>query len=300
MDIKESFSLAEEVRCDHLVTTATKKLWAVEMDLAEQLRIICKKHDIRYFAIGGTLLGAVRHKGFIPWDNDMDFIMLKEDYEKFCKVAPKELKSPYTFQQTMSLSRIRNSNTTACTKRELENAVPPYDFGIFIDIFPVNCVTRNTVKKKIHLFQIGIMRNIRRGEHIVEKSKYQHHYSWKTNLNIRVLLYRCYKIFSKKPVVEKYMEVVSKFDKKKLKDAGVTAFLPYVERYVWERKWFNAPIVELPFENTTVPCSQEYDKILRKSFGDYTVFVKDGAQHDTEIFDPDTPFMEKIEEIRNM
>lgn len=79
MQERYSFSLDEEVRCDYTVTKEAKKLWAAEMDLALQLEKICKKHNIKYFAAGGTLLGAVRHKGFIPWDNDMDFLMLKDD-----------------------------------------------------------------------------------------------------------------------------------------------------------------------------------------------------------------------------
>ena len=67
-----NISLEPEERCGHYVTSDVKKLWSVELDLLEQLKKICEKHNINYFAGGGTLLGAVRHRGFIPWDDDID------------------------------------------------------------------------------------------------------------------------------------------------------------------------------------------------------------------------------------
>ena len=82
----------DEMREGFLVTAHRKKLWNVEIGLLQEFARICKKHDIRWFAIGGTLLGAVRHKGFIPWDDDIDVIMFRPDYEKFKSVVEEELK----------------------------------------------------------------------------------------------------------------------------------------------------------------------------------------------------------------
>ena len=77
------FSLESEVRNDHLVTKETKKLWFVQMELLKELQRICKKYNIKYYAIEGTLLGAVRHNGYIPWDDDIDVGMHTKDYNKF-------------------------------------------------------------------------------------------------------------------------------------------------------------------------------------------------------------------------
>ena len=90
--------LNEEVRCGYTVTKQMKEVWAVELDMLEKLLSVCKKHDIKIFASGGTMLGAVRHQGFIPWDDDIDMMMFRDDYEKLCKVAQEEFEYPYFFQ----------------------------------------------------------------------------------------------------------------------------------------------------------------------------------------------------------
>ena len=85
----------DEVRSGFLVTSHRKKLWNVQINLLQEFARICKKYNLRWFAIGGTLIGAARHGGFIPWDFDVDVIMLRPDYEKFRKIVAEEVKEPY-------------------------------------------------------------------------------------------------------------------------------------------------------------------------------------------------------------
>ena len=72
-----------------------RKVQLVQLEIAKEIDRICKKNNIKYFLIGGSLLGAIRHQGFIPWDDDLDVGMLRDDYEKFLKVAGDELQEKY-------------------------------------------------------------------------------------------------------------------------------------------------------------------------------------------------------------
>lgn len=85
----------DEIRSGFLVKSCKKKLWNVQINLIKEFDRICKKHDIRWFATCGTLIGAARHGGFVPWDDDVDIVMFRPDFEKFKKVAVSEIKSPY-------------------------------------------------------------------------------------------------------------------------------------------------------------------------------------------------------------
>ena len=83
--ITEDF-LKEETICDFVVTEELKKTQAIALDLLVKFDKVCKKENLRYYLAYGTLLGAVRHKGFIPWDDDLDVVMMRDDFERFCSI----------------------------------------------------------------------------------------------------------------------------------------------------------------------------------------------------------------------
>ena len=86
INIPEHF-LEKEVRCEYTISRQMKEVWAVCIDLLEEFKRVCRKYQLHYIADFGTLLGAIRHKGFIPWDDDLDVAMPREDYEKFGKIC---------------------------------------------------------------------------------------------------------------------------------------------------------------------------------------------------------------------
>ena len=100
LEIPESFYQPEE-RSNYLVTAERKQLWAVHLDLLNKFQEICKRHNLKYWADGGTLLGAVRHQGFIPWDDDIDIVMLRDDFNKFIDFAQEELNYPLRPQEAV-------------------------------------------------------------------------------------------------------------------------------------------------------------------------------------------------------
>ena len=92
--VRRSF-FDEEIRCDFLVTKERKKIWAIGLDLLLEFDRVCKKYNLSYFLIHGSLLGAIRHNGFIPWDDDIDVAMLRSDYNNLMNIAAKEFSNQY-------------------------------------------------------------------------------------------------------------------------------------------------------------------------------------------------------------
>lgn len=127
-------------------TKILKDLQNVELEILLEVDRICKKNNIKYFLVSGTLLGAIRHKGFIPWDDDIDVCMSLKDYKKFCKVSKKELDSDFFLQNYETdytnrwPAKMRKNNTTAIEKG-FENSI--IHQGIWIDIFPIIGVKNN-------------------------------------------------------------------------------------------------------------------------------------------------------------
>lgn len=82
---------SKDIRCGFVVDQKRQQLWKVELELFEDFKRICKKYDLSYFLIGGAAIGAVRHKGFIPWDDDLDIGMPRSDFDKLIKVRDSKL-----------------------------------------------------------------------------------------------------------------------------------------------------------------------------------------------------------------
>ena len=125
------------------------------VDILVEIDRICKKHDIKYYLAYGTAIGAVRHNGFIPWDDDADIHMFKEDYEKFAEVCKSELGDKFFLQneQTdkgykMYLPKVRMNNTAF-----VESFTKDWDIhhGIYVDIFILDECPKSDLLKKLNV-----------------------------------------------------------------------------------------------------------------------------------------------------
>ena len=135
----------DEIRSGFLVTTDRKKIWNKEIELLLEVDRICKKYDIKYFAINGTMLGCARYKGFIPWEDNLKVAMLRPDYTRFVQVAVQELKFPYFLQNTYTDNRIMNwSKIMDDSTSAIEDWDADMHQGIFVDIFPLDAVPDGT------------------------------------------------------------------------------------------------------------------------------------------------------------
>ena len=143
--------------------TLLDKIHRTELDIMREIDRICRKHNLTYFLAYGTLLGAVRHKGFIPWDEDMDIMMPREDYEQFLKVASDELplhlmidSYPQNPRYFNPFAKVRNRNTLFAI-RALQNYDGPQ--GLWIDIFPMDYADERCVEDNLKRGRtIGICR----------------------------------------------------------------------------------------------------------------------------------------------
>ena len=127
--------------------TRLRKLQLIELDILKEVDRICKKHHIIYYMAEGSLLGTIRHHGFIPWDDDLDIMMLRKDYDKFLELAPHEIGKEYEIQHS---STIKNYWSPFIKVRYLDNSEFAQKHiahltehnGPLLDIFPVDNVPK--------------------------------------------------------------------------------------------------------------------------------------------------------------
>lgn len=126
-----------------------------ELEILKQVISICEKNGIEYYALGGTLLGAVRHQGFIPWDDDIDIGMPRKDYEKFLRIAREELRYPYTIvseEHTIGYTKAFAAIRDLSTKIVMISSKIHSEESIWLDIFPIDGMPSGFFKKKIHSY----------------------------------------------------------------------------------------------------------------------------------------------------
>lgn len=127
------------------------RLWDVEKEIYQEFARVCDKHGLTYFCAYGTALGAIRHQGFIPWDDDIDVSMPREDYEAFLSLAPGELGGQYelldvenTKGYVMTFAKLTRRDTTFVEATDQDRT---YHSGIFIDIFPIDVIYEDAAKR---------------------------------------------------------------------------------------------------------------------------------------------------------
>lgn len=293
--LPESFFIPETI-CDFYVDEQRKKIWAIEIDLYLELERVCNKHGIRLFTDGGTTLGAIRHKGFIPWDDDLDVCMLRKDYE-LLKTLTTEFEHPYFLQNSatdpeygFSFMKLCNSNT-AYDVRPFTHAI--FNHGIHIDIFPIDKVTtddyldrRNKIEKLISANSAYMRKDLPcktdRDEQMI-----------KTYLNGFV---SCLNTWEQ---IESTAMVDEDKDTDYLSLLVSTQYKP--ERKIWPKHIFDNAI-KMPFSGIWVNVPIGYYEQLTIYFGNFMEYPpkeQRGAWHSAQFF-PDTPYKEYYKQTYNV
>lgn len=227
------------------------------LDIYKEFKKICDKYNLQYFATGGTAIGAVRHKGFIPWDDDLDIDMPASDYIKFLDIAKRELpdnlkvfnglenKADYVF------CKIHNTSTMLTTSI-LINSPQSYT-GVFIDIFPLSGMPNNNKKREeFEKQQIKAIRKLY-FKKILSEGDYIKEFGSKSP--------------AEQVLVNDYVETLTKYDfwaATYVRRAGSTM----MEQSCFQREWYDDHI-EMSFEDTTVRLPMGYKYQLSKRFGNY-------------------------------
>ena len=290
--IPASFLQPEE-RSGFLVNEKRKKGWIVCLDLLLELDRVCKKYNLTYFLGFGSLLGAIRHKGFIPWDDDLDVVMPRKDYNVLLTLAD-EFKHPYFLQipetdpgYYHTHAKIRNSNTSAFTPM---TGYEGFNQGLWIDIFQLdNFILEDGLERYEKIKSLNIDEGTQMRVHNPNLDE---------NNRERV---RQYLLRGVDPM-QTYKEVeriASKYKDVKTEYVSTIVVSIYdYERNIYFSEDFKESI-QAEFEFLTFPIPKGYDRVLKTIYKNYWEFPpedKRGNWH-SQQFDPDTSYLELYKEI---
>ena len=282
--------LDEETRLDYSVSPKMKKTWAIQLDLLNELKKVCDRYGLTYFADSGTLLGAIRHGGYIPWDDDIDIVMKREDYNKLIEVGKQEFQNPYFLQSAHSeffprgYARLRNSDSTALTKSDLKVDI---NHGVFIDIFPLDNLPDDPITRKVWLKKIDLLSRLirygapRRIEAYKEISK-------KTAIHLGKCIYS---MFGYEALVKQYEKLCGKYNGVETKEISYVAYSHGKKKHIWDSRCFDSA-QSVPFEFTEIMIPVGYDSRLRTEYQDYMKIVRANTAHGELILEPDIPYKE--------
>lgn len=290
-----AFNLEEENRGGYVVSREMKHVWQVQMELLQRLLDVCQAYGLRVWVDGGTLLGTVRHHGYIPWDDDIDVCMMRPDYDRLLEVAGEEFREPYFFQTAYTdvdyyraHAQLRDSRTTGVRPSECFN---PYHQGIFIDIFPMDGVpaTEEGRRRTLHTSR-RIQRFLKtKNLHLLASGRLTLVFRklkclWQVRTRGWEAIFRpCEEMFRETPVAE-------------ASHVAEICFSGYdfvIDKHIFDETLW------LDFEDMKVPVPARYDELLRIQYGDdYMRPRRIPTYHGEVIFDTEHSYVERLPEIR--
>lgn len=295
----------DEVRNGFFIPTAVKQAWAAQLQVLDVIETICRKHDITYFADWGTILGTVRHGGYVPWDDDMDICMKREDYTRFKEAAKTELPKDfrihdYEHQEDhwLFLSRVANSvhiNFEPEHMKQFHNF--PYIAGI--DIFVLDYLYKDEQQEKQrceevkHIIAVAdsiiageIAQPVKEANLIQLEEKYHITFNRKLdNRHMGIELYR---------LAEEQMARVPKEESDRMAQIFPWGLLGNRGQ---DREYYEK-FVRLPFENTTMPVPADYHRILSGKYHDYFKIHKVWSGHDYPYFEEQRKNLQAVADFK--
>lgn len=241
------------------------ELRGILLSLMDEIHEICEKHGLRYYLSGGTLIGAIRHNGFIPWDDDIDIYMPRPDYDKFLKIYPEEGKNNL-FEHSLvekymyPYAKLCKSNTLLIEK----GGYAGVDMGVFLDIFPLDALG-NSVKEAKSLMRKYLPYVNLNLSLLVEQ--WRDNVSFVKNFAIWNLHNVALMMGGHKKLLAKMDKIIRTYDYET--SAYVGEFIDEVQyKRITDKKLYDARILH-EFEGRQYYIPVGYDKILTDFYGDY-------------------------------
>ncbi len=287
-----------ETRWDFYISEKRKKVWAKELEIVFEFDRICRKHGLRYTLDGGTLLGAIRHNGFIPWDDDFDVNMPRADYERAKVIMQEELPYPYEWQDLytnlsvctpeqitsthmLPFAKIRNRETTA-----IEPPAMPMEInqGIWMDIFPLDegydvdnfTPEMNEIAKELYVTVFGKPETVRK---LMDPNV------------IPAIPHEDLEAIFALPVSERY----SIYEQTMISMDGISTkygyhYLNVLKNFpfAFDKSYYDE-IIRVPFEGFELPVFKRYHEFLTWWFGPEYMKPYVRKQH-SAIFNPDVSY----------
>ncbi len=301
MEIQDSF-LLDEVRCGFLVPAAMKQAWAADLEVLAEIDRVCKKHNIQYFADWGTLLGTVRHGGFVPWDDDLDIVMKREDYIKFMTVARFDMEEGFDVQTFRNhedcwtfMGKVVGKNGFCFDKEHLRR-FHNFPYIASVDVFVLDYVYRDPEKEEkrrvLCKYMLGVADAIVEGRFTPEEKE-------RDLRRIEEMAGR--KIDRIEDAVEMgrylYGEVEKIFAEVPEQEADcLTRLFPWGlkgSRRHYAKEYYSRS-VELPFEGITIPVPMMYDEMLRRRYKGCMKLVKNSGAHNYPFFEGQKKNLQKV------
>ena len=266
----------DEVRCGFYIPTAVKQAWAAELSVLSEIDRICEKHGIRYFADWGSILGAVRHGGFVPWDDDLDICMLRDDYIRFRQVADAELPEEYVIHDYerqkdhwLFLARVVNHDKI-CFEPGYLNSHYNFPWLAGVDIFVKDYLYEDPEKEKerddevMHILAVadGIVGGTlsrEAAERWLDGFEARYGVRLERNAAARQMGIALYRLAEQQMVRVPAAET----------DIVGQIFPFILKGGKGQPKKYYEETIRLPFENMTIPVPASYDTILKSRYGDY-------------------------------
>ena len=291
MDFTVDF-FKDEVRNGFYIPTAVKQAWAANLCVLSEIDRICEKYGITYFADWGSMLGAVRHGGYVPWDDDLDICMKRKDYNRFREVADKELPEEFAIHDFRSkedhwlfLARVVNSNQICFEENHLQK-YHNFPYISVVDIFIKDYLYRDEKKEKERCAEIKRLLAVADG--IVENS-----FSDETVSREITAIERSYSVVIDRNLSPRDIGMIiygiaeEQMARVKEEEAdNIGQMFPFVlkgDRGLPKEYYDKA--IRLPFENTTMPVPERYNEMLKNRYGNYLEIHKVWGGHNYPYFE---------------